>query len=100
MKIARILLLSTCLLGTGAQATSFVISTDVTVSLTMSSTKGTSGSFSDDKIVLATKDDAAAFVASEGAIRGARIEAAFLRIRGAVAEEYSDQQLATAILML
>ncbi|MHC8391855.1 DUF2388 domain-containing protein [Pseudomonas sp. MDT2-39-1] len=100
MKTARFLLLSTCLLGTGAQATSFVISTDVTVSLTLSSSKGTSGSFSDDKIVLAAKDDAAAFVASEGEIRGARIEAAFLRIRGVVNDQHSDQQLATAILML
>ncbi|NMZ82261.1 MULTISPECIES: DUF2388 domain-containing protein [Pseudomonas] len=100
MKTARLVLLSTCLLGSGAHATSFVISTDVTVSLTMSSTKGTSGSFSDDKIVLAAKDDAAAFVASEGVIRGARIQAAFLRIRGVINEPYSDQQLATAILML
>lgn len=74
MKTARLVLLSTCLLGSSAHATSFVISTDVTVSLTMSSTKGTSGSFSDDKIVLAAKDDAAAFVASEGVIRGARIQ--------------------------
>jgi uncharacterized protein (TIGR02448 family) len=39
-------------------------------------------------------------VASEGVIRGARIQAAFLRIRGVVNEPYSDQQLATAILML
>ena len=101
MTTVRFLLLSTCLLGTGAaQATSFVISTDVTVSLTLSSTKGTSGSFSDDKIVLAAKDDAAAFVASDGEIRGVRIEAAFLRIREAVAEKYSDEQLATAILTL
>ncbi|WP_095128246.1 DUF2388 domain-containing protein [Pseudomonas sp. Irchel s3h14] len=101
MKTVRFLLLSACLLGTGAaQATSFVISTDVTVSLTLSSTKGTSGSFSDDKIVLAAKDDAAAFVASEGEIRGARIEAAFKRIRGEITDQYSDQQLATAILML
>ncbi|MGF6110587.1 DUF2388 domain-containing protein [Pseudomonas sp. ADAK2] len=101
MKTARLFLLSTCLLGPGAQATSFVISTDVTVSLSMSSTKGTSGSFSDDKIVLAAKDDAAAFVASEGNIRGVRIEAAFARIREMIPEtSYTDQQLASAILML
>ncbi|WP_253427752.1 DUF2388 domain-containing protein [Pseudomonas migulae] len=100
MKSAQLLVLSTCLLSSGAQATSFVISTDITLSLTLSSSKGTSGSFKDDKIVLAAKDDAAAFVASEGEIRGARIEAAFERIRGAIAEKYSDQQLAAAILML
>ena len=100
MKSAQLLVLSACLLNSGAQATSFVISTDITLSLTLSSSKGTSGSFKDDKIVLAAKDDAAAFVASEGAVRGVRIEAAFERIRGAIVEKYSDQQLAAAILML
>ena len=100
MKSARLLALVTCLLSSGAQATSFVISTDITLSLSLSSSKGTSGSFSDDKIVLAAKDDAAAFVASEGEIRGARIEAAFERIRGELDDQYSDQQLANAILML
>ena len=100
MKTAPLLLLTTCLLNSGAQATSFVISTDITLSLILSSSKGTSGSFSDDKIVLAAKDDAATFVASEGEIRGVRIEAAFERIRGVMKEEYSDQQLANAILML
>lgn len=100
MKSARFIVLITCLLSSGAQATSFVISTDITLSLTLSSTKGTSGSFKDDKIVLAAKDDAAAFVASQGEIRGARIEAAFERIRGELSDQYSDQQLAAAILML
>lgn len=96
----RLLVLGGCLIATTAQATSFVISTDITLSLTLSSSKGTSGSFKDDKIVLAAKDDAAAFVASDGAIRGARIEAAFERIRGGLNDQYSDQQLANAILML
>lgn len=100
MKTARFVLLSTCLLGSGAQATSFVISTDITMSLILSSSKGTSGSFKDDKIVLAAKDDAAAFVASDGDIRGVRIEAAFARIRRVITENsYTDQQLANAILM-
>lgn len=100
MKSTRLIVLITGLLSSGAQATSFVISTDITLSLTLSSTQGTSGSFKDDKIVLAAKDDAAAFVASEGEIRGARIEAAFESIRGGLSDQYSDQQLATAILML
>ncbi|MFL1527384.1 DUF2388 domain-containing protein [Pseudomonas sp. O230] len=96
----RLLVLVSCLIATTAQATSFVISTDITLSLSLSSSKGTSGSFKDDKVVLAAKDDAAAFVASEGEIRGARIEAAFERIRGELSDQYSDQQLASAILML
>ncbi|WMI97526.1 hypothetical protein RBU55_18315 [Pseudomonas chlororaphis subsp. aurantiaca] len=36
--------------STGAQATSFVMTTDALVSLSMSATKGTSSSFKDDKV--------------------------------------------------
>ncbi|MHC8333112.1 DUF2388 domain-containing protein [Pseudomonas sp. LB3P25] len=35
-----------------------------------------------------------------GEIRGVQIEAALVRIRGVINDPYSDQQLATAILML
>lgn len=90
-----------CLLTSQAQATSFVMTTDMTVSLSMSASKGTSSSFTDDKIVLAAKDDAAAFVASDGAIRSARMEAAFARIRQVLDEPgVSDRALAQAILAL
>ncbi|MDO7898353.1 DUF2388 domain-containing protein [Pseudomonas citrulli] len=93
--------LACCLASTPAHATSFVMTTDLTVSLSMSASKGTSSSFKDDKIVLAAKDDAAAFVASNGEIRGARIEAAFVRIREVLkAPSIPDQQLAAAILAL
>lgn len=89
------------LMNMHAHATSFVMTTDISVSLTMSASKGTSGSFKDDKIVLAAKDDAAAFVASDGDIRGVRIEAAFARIRQVTGDsQLSDQQLARAILAL
>lgn len=60
-----------------------------------------SGSTSgDDKIVLQARDDAASFVASEGRIRGAQLEAALrqLRERRPAAREASDLQLAQAIL--
>ncbi|MCO7521698.1 MULTISPECIES: DUF2388 domain-containing protein [unclassified Pseudomonas] len=93
--------LGTCLAVSQAQATSFVMTTDMTVSLSMSASKGTSSSFKDDKIVLAAKDDAAAFVASSGAIRGARMEAAFARIRQVLDEPgLPDEALARAILAL
>ncbi len=62
-----------------------------------------SGSTSgDDKVVLRARDDAASFVASEGRIRGARLEAALrqLRERDPAAREASDMQLAQAILAL
>lgn len=62
-----------------------------------------SGSTSgDDKVVLRARDDAASFVASEGHIRGARLEAALrqLRERDPAARAASDMQLAQAILAL
>ncbi|MFT4247453.1 MAG: DUF2388 domain-containing protein [Pseudomonas sp.] len=60
-----------------------------------------SGSTSgDDKVVLDARDDAAGFVASEGRIRGARLEAALiqLRERSEAARSASDMALARAIL--
>ena len=95
-------LLALCLISAGnAQATSFVMTTDALVSLSMSATKGTSSSFKDDKIVLAAKDDAAAYVASRGEIRGARLESALLHIRRTLPElRETDEQLANGILVL
>lgn len=66
-------------------------------------TSASSGSTSsDDKVVLEARDDAAAFVASDGRIRGARLEAALrqLRERRLDARAASDMQLAQAILAL
>jgi uncharacterized protein (TIGR02448 family) len=56
----------------------------------------------DEKIVRQAKDDAASFVASDGRIRGAQLEAAlrYLRDRSAAAQRASDLQLARAILAL
>ncbi|KAF1708537.1 hypothetical protein CSC70_12885 [Pseudoxanthomonas kalamensis DSM 18571] len=64
-------------------------------------TSASSGSSSgDDKIVLAARDDAALFVASDGRIRGVRLEAALhlLRENDAVSRQASDLALAKAIL--
>jgi uncharacterized protein (TIGR02448 family) len=54
------------------------------------------------KVVRAAHDDAASFVASNGDIRGAQLEAAFdtLRTRVPEARDASDQVLAEAILAL
>ena len=56
----------------------------------------------DDKVVLQARDDAASFVASDGRIRGAQLEAALmqLRERNAGARRATDMQLAQAILAL
>lgn len=60
-----------------------------------------SGSTSgDDKVVLQARDDAASFIASEGRIRGAQLEAAlrYLREHDPDARQASDLALAQAIL--
>ena len=60
-----------------------------------------SGSTSgDDKVILQARDDAAAFVATDGRIRSAQLEAALrhLRERDASAREASDLALARALL--
>lgn len=98
------LLLCACLFADIGQATSLVISTDITMSLALSTTEGSSkatSSFKDDKLVLAARTDAAAFVASAGEIRGAQLEAAMRHIRQTLGNpRYSDLQLASAILTL
>lgn len=67
-----------------------------------SSNASSDSSGNDDKVVLAARDDAATFVASAGAIRGAQLEAALrhLRERDPQAQQASDLQLAEAILAL
>jgi uncharacterized protein (TIGR02448 family) len=63
------------------------------------SSNSTSGK---DKVVLQARDDAASFVASDGQIRGAQLEAALRHLREhiASAQRASDMQLAQAILAL
>lgn len=92
------------LLSTATSATSFVVTTDTLGSLLAGSSNSTSdlsSSFVDDKQVLAARDDAASFVASDGRIRGAQLEAALQHIRRQAPQlQASDQQLAEAILSL
>lgn len=91
-------------LAGAANATSFVVTTDAVVGAVAASTDATSdisSSFRDDKIVKAARDDAASFVGSQGAIRGAKLESAFVHIRQQLpALQASDAQLASAILAL
>ncbi|AIN61336.1 DUF2388 domain-containing protein [Pseudomonas soli] len=99
--IGAALLLS---LAGAANATSFVVTTDAVVGAVAASTDATSdisSSFRDDKIVKAARDDAASFVGSDGAIRGAKLESAFVHIRQQLpALQASDAQLARAILAI
>ena len=97
------LTLSLALTG-AASASSFVVTTDSLVNAlkaTSDATSGVTGSFRDDKIVKAARDDAASFVVSNGQVRSVRLEGALQHIRaghpGLVA---SDAQLAQAILAI
>lgn len=64
------------------------------------SSASSDSSSGDDKVVVQARDDAASFVASDGRIRGARLEAALrqLRERHADARVASDMELAQVIL--
>ncbi|MEB0039219.1 MULTISPECIES: DUF2388 domain-containing protein [unclassified Pseudomonas] len=106
--MARLRLLSAVALlavvATGASASSFVVTTDELVRAFDASSDATSklsSSLKDDKIVLAARDDAASFVASQGEIRGVQLEGALDHIRHQAPElKATDAQLAQAILAI
>ena len=68
-------------------------------SMASSHTTSGGGDSQQNKMVLQAKDDAASFVASDGHIRGARLEAAlrYLREQNLQARVASDMQIAQAI---
>lgn len=87
----------------GAQAQTLRATSNMLLNATNRSfdfTSDTTTSIRDSKVVLNAHDDAASFVASNGAIRGAQLEAAFGAIRTQLpaARAVSDQELAAAIL--
>lgn len=97
-------LLSLGLAGT-AYASSLVATTDTLGGALAGTAEGTSdatSSLRDMKQLRAARDDAASFVASAGAIRSARLEAALAHIRRHDAElaTADDLALAQAILSL
>ncbi len=85
-------------------ATSFAGTTAGAGSSASSKAGGASSNSSsgNSKVVKQARDDAASFVASDGRIRSARLEAAIkhLRQHDAAARTASDMQLAQAILAL
>ncbi len=97
MMMRPILLLAVLALPLSAFASSFAGSSAGSAS--GASSAGSSSS-DDDKIVLDAREDAAAFVASDGAIRGARLEAALLHLRerDATQRQASDLALARTLL--
>lgn len=96
--MTRLLLLALLALPMASFASSFAGTSAGSAS---GASSGSSGSSSgDDKVILAARDDAAAFVASEGQIRGARLQAALTHLRegDAAARSSSDMALAKALL--
>ena len=94
LSLASMPVLATSFAGTSAGAGS---------SATSKGGGATSNSSSgNSKVVKHARDDAASFVACEGRIRSARLEAAILHLRqhDAAARTASDMQLAQAILAL
>jgi uncharacterized protein (TIGR02448 family) len=97
-------LLSLGLAGT-ACASSLVATTDTlggALAGTAQATSDATSSLRDMKQLRAARDDAASFIASDGAIRSARLEAALLKIRNHDPElaKADDLALAQAILSL
>ena len=93
------------LLADVAQAQTVVATSNIIVRAfgrSIDFTSDTTTSIRDAKVVLEARDDAASYVASQGNIRGAQLEAAFnaLRERVPQARVASDQDLAEAILAL
>ena len=97
------LLMAVC--ATSAQARSVVHLSEVltrALDRSLNFPSDTTTSIRDMKIVREARDDAASFVASDGDIRGAQLEAALQVVRERVPEarDASDQELAEAILAL
>ncbi|MFS2068627.1 DUF2388 domain-containing protein [Pseudomonas sp. CT11-2] len=91
-------------MAANAHASSFIVTTDSIVNGLKASSDATSdvsSSFRDNKIVRAARDDAASFVASDGAIRGVKLESALNHIRQQAPQlNATDAQLAQAILTI
>lgn len=105
--MSRLRLLSAAallIMAANAQASSFIVTTDAVVGALKSTSDATSdltSSLRDDKIVREARDDAASFVATEGAIRGVKLESAFDHIRQQAPQlNANDAQLAQAILAI
>lgn len=102
MKILSALAAAGLLLMAGnAAASSFIGTTDTIGSSLANSVERTSDASTggNNKVVLQARDDAASFVASNGAIRGVQLEAALQHLRALQPGlEASDMQLAEDIL--
>ncbi len=97
MRLLTALLIAGLSISSHAQA--FDVTTAALVRTSYVSSQLTSAPF-DNKLVSGARDDAASFVASDGLMRGSRLEAALTRLRQTRPElAASDLELAEAILV-
>jgi len=91
-------------MAANAHASSFVVTTNAIVDAVDSASRATSNlssSLHDKKVVRDAQDDAASFVASQGDIRGVKLESALAYIRTEMPQLHAtDEQLAQAILAI
>ncbi|WP_223489706.1 DUF2388 domain-containing protein [Pseudomonas sp. A-RE-19] len=91
--------LAICWSGSAHAFDAFNLSTQGTVASGYATSMVTSAPF-DHKLLIAARDDAAAFIASDGQLRGAQLESALIYLRRTQPKLHaSDLELAQAILV-
>mgnify|MGYP000300415251 CR=1 FL=1 len=97
--LSRLLIAMTASLMCTSQAQAFDTTTQSLIKTGYATSQVTTGPF-DNKLILAAQDDAAAFIASEGQLRGAQLESALMYLRQTRPKLHaSDLELAQAILV-
>uniref|UniRef100_A0A7C1WQ88 DUF2388 domain-containing protein n=1 Tax=Pseudomonas graminis TaxID=158627 RepID=A0A7C1WQ88_9PSED len=97
--LSRLVLAVTATLSVSTQVLAFDVTTQSLVKTGYATSQVTTGPF-DSKLIIAAQDDAAVFVASDGQLRGARLESAIEYLRQSRPKLHaSDLELAQAILV-
>ncbi|MGA3679898.1 DUF2388 domain-containing protein [Pseudomonas graminis] len=97
--LSRLVLAVTAALSISTQVLAFDVTTQSLVKTGYATSQVTTGPF-DSKLIIAAQDDAAVFVASDGQLRGARLESALAYLRQTRPKLHaSDLELAQAILV-
>ncbi|QKF50460.1 DUF2388 domain-containing protein [Pseudomonas sp. 15A4] len=97
--LSRLVLAVIATLSISTQVLAFDVTTQSLVKTGYATSQVTTGPF-DSKLIIAAQDDAAVFVASDGQLRGARLESALAYLRQSRPKLHaSDLELAQAILV-
>ncbi|MEX6667341.1 DUF2388 domain-containing protein [Pseudomonas sp. W2-17] len=97
--LSRLVLAVAATLSISTQVLGFDVTTQSLVKTGYATSQVTTGPF-DSKLIIAAQDDAAVFVASDGQLRGARLESALAYLRQTRPKLHaSDLELAQAILV-